>query len=64
MTLVPLRNKQPFLPGIFHMEEAWNESLCDAIRRRELMLSTSTNWKSFILTEACSEAISIADEQM
>lgn len=62
--LVPLRKKQQFLPSIFHMEKAWNESLCDAIRDLELMVSTSTYWKSFILTEPCSEPIFIVDAQM
>lgn len=64
MKLVPLRKKQQFLPGIFHMEKAWNESLCDAIKGLELMVSTSTNWKSFILTEPRSEPIFIVDAQM
>lgn len=64
MKLVPLRKKQQFLSDIFHMEKAWNEIHCDAIRGLELMVATFTNWKSFILTEPCSESIFIVDAQM
>lgn len=64
MKLVPLRKKQQFLPGIFHMEKAWNESLSDAIRVPEFTVAASTNWKLFILTEPCSEPIFIVDAQM
>lgn len=46
------------------MEKAWNESRRDAIRGLELMVSTSTNWKSFILTKPWSEPIVIVDAHM
>lgn len=39
-----------FSPLHFHMEKAWKESLC-TISGLELMISTSTYWKSFILTK-------------
>lgn len=57
--LVPPRKKRQFLPDIFHMEKAWNESLCEAIGGLDLMVSASTEWKSFISAEPCSEGIFI-----